>query len=703
MKLKWMRALAMALIFGTLGAVAVAMPQEAEAAPSSSGFDPGYIISDSQFYVKDAMSQDQIQAFLDSNIGTCLNSLCLNVLRVDTPTTTLAFGTCATYPGEANESAARIIYKVQQACSISAKVLLVTLQKEQGLVTSRSPSASILRKALGQGCPDTAACDSAFYGFFNQMYSGARQLTWYGNPQGSHTSIKVGQLNAVRFHPNAACGSSNVVVQNRATAALYYYTPYQPNAAALANMGGTGDACSSYGNRNFWVYYNNWFGSPTSGGNPIGNVESVRGAIGGVTVSGWALDPDAKKSIEVHVYVDGVGTSVVANASRPDVGAAYPTYGNDHGYSLTVPVTFSGTHSVCVYGINIFGGSNTLYGCSNVVAQGGSPIGGVEAKAGVEGGIALSGWAIDPDTIAPMGVHVYVDGVGAAYTADKLRTDVGAAYPGYGNNHGFSELIAATAGIRNVCVYGINTGSGVNADFGCSMVTVPGATGITERGRTPIGVLEAVSPVTGGINVAGWALDPDTAGSIAVHVYVDGVGVAYSANRARSDVGAAFPGYGNNHGFAETVVAAPGSRQVCVYAINTGPGAHPALGCSTVTVPGAATNPGAAGITERGRVPLGVLEAVAPVTGGINVAGWALDPDTAESIAVHVYVDGVGVAYQANRVRSDVGGAFPGYGDNHGFAETVAATAGTHQVCVYAINSGPGNNAALDCSAVTVL
>ena len=46
------------------------------------------------------------------------------------------------------------------------------------------------------------------------------------------------------------CGTSSVYIQNQATAGLYNYTPYQPNAAALANLYGTGDSCSAYGNRN---------------------------------------------------------------------------------------------------------------------------------------------------------------------------------------------------------------------------------------------------------------------------------------------------------------------------------------------------------------------------------------------------------------------------------------------------------------------
>jgi hypothetical protein len=52
-----------------------------------------------------------------------------------------------------------------------------------------------------------------------------------------------------------------VNIQTQATAGLYNYTPYQPNSAALANLSGTGDSCSAYGNRNFWRYFNDWFGS----------------------------------------------------------------------------------------------------------------------------------------------------------------------------------------------------------------------------------------------------------------------------------------------------------------------------------------------------------------------------------------------------------------------------------------------------------
>jgi len=138
-------------------------------------------------------------------------------------------------------------------------VILVTLQKEEGLVSgssARSPGDFALTHAMGMACPDTAPCDSAFAGLATQIYSGSKQLKTYKAAQFARQP----GVQYIAWSPNASCGGTNVNVRDYATAALYNYTPYQPNAAALANLGGTGDGCSSYGNRNFWVYYNTWFG-----------------------------------------------------------------------------------------------------------------------------------------------------------------------------------------------------------------------------------------------------------------------------------------------------------------------------------------------------------------------------------------------------------------------------------------------------------
>ena len=54
------------------------------------------------------------------------------------------------------------------------------------------------------------------------------QFKRYGNPAGTSpffTWIPVGGTANIQYSPNAACGTKPVLIQNSATAALYYYTP----------------------------------------------------------------------------------------------------------------------------------------------------------------------------------------------------------------------------------------------------------------------------------------------------------------------------------------------------------------------------------------------------------------------------------------------------------------------------------------------
>jgi hypothetical protein len=672
--------------------VPAATATQRAAALNGADFDPGRIISDENFYNGSAMSEAEIQRFLENLVGSCQNSNCLAVHRTDTPTRTWSFGTCSTYVGGAGESAARIIFKVQQACSLSAKVILVTLQKEQGLLTNPAPSDGVMRKAMGYGCPDTSACDSTYYGFFNQVFAAGRQLTWYGNPAGSFTSIRVGQVNAIQYHPDAGCGTKNVLVQNRATAALYYYTPYTPNAAALANLGGTGDGCSAYGNRNFWVFYNTWFGPTNGNTNPFGNVELVEAQPGRFRVVGWAIDSDTSAPIDVHVYVGASGTAATADLQRSDVGAVHPTAGPAHGFDVTVPAIGSGDVAVCVYAINSGPGANVLLSCTTVASLSGSPVGALTGATGTSGAVSVSGWAIDPDTTAPIGVHVYVDTMGVASTASTASDAIDPRYIAYGRDHGFTVSIPAAQGTHQVCAYAINTGPGGNIQLGCRTITVSVAT-ISEQGRAPVGALEQVIGGATGITATGWAIDPDTSSPIPVHIYVDAAGTAITANAARSDLPGLWAPYGTAHGFEVSLPASPGTRNVCAYAINTA-GPPALLGCKQVELTG--------GIADQRRAPIGNLEVIQGSSGTVSVSGWALDPDTVAPIAVHVYVGSAGAAITADGERADVAAVYPAYGSRHGFAWSGSAAPGTHTVCAYAINNGLGGNVLLRCGTVTV-
>ena len=260
--------LALASVFTTNGVGAVAGSQ----------FNPGRIIDDVVFFSSNTMSANDIQNFLNSKVPVCdtwhssgdpANQppfTCLKDYRQDTPSRAAESGLCNTYNG-GNKSSAQIIYDVAQSCGINPQVLLVLLQKEQLLITDTWPWNIQYQSATGYGCPDTAACDAEYYGFFNQVYNAARQFRVYAkNPSGY--GHRMGRVNNILFNPSSSCGSSPVYIQNQATAGLYNYTPYQPNAAALNNLYGTGDSCSAYGNRNFWRMFNDWFGASVIGSAP---------------------------------------------------------------------------------------------------------------------------------------------------------------------------------------------------------------------------------------------------------------------------------------------------------------------------------------------------------------------------------------------------------------------------------------------------
>ena len=105
--------------------------------------------------------------------------------------------------------------------------------------------------------------------------------------------------------------------------------------------------------------------------NPFGNLDWVKQVSQGppaqLEIGGWAIDPNTSAAIDVHVYVNGMGAAIfTANASRPDVGAAYPGYnGTDNGFTRVISVGY-GSNTVCAYGINVGPGANALLGCKTI-------------------------------------------------------------------------------------------------------------------------------------------------------------------------------------------------------------------------------------------------------------------------------------------------------------------------------------------------
>jgi len=315
------------------------------------------------------MNAGDIQDFLDHQVPKCRlapaakvgDFTCLRYYRTDIPAMAAQDGRCAAIDATTDVRASKMIEIIARACNINPRVILVTLQKEQGLVTSTNPfwpdsknpsQPSSTRPldyryqiSMGFNCPDTGPCST--FGFFYQVYKAASQFHWYSNPAGSFTYLKVGRNVTINYQVAqvSGCGSKTFLLKSQATAALYYYTPYTPNQAALDNLYGSGDKCSAYGNRNFWRYYWDWFGSPIGGGFLLQSATSdtyliVPNSVGGFSkyditdpALATALGPLGPVGTVSQQYLDsfpdaGTMQRIVKSATNQyyfvDNGAKYP-------------------------------------------------------------------------------------------------------------------------------------------------------------------------------------------------------------------------------------------------------------------------------------------------------------------------------------------------------------------------------------------
>ena len=298
------------LILGLLVFVSVVSPQflivsQAQAIDTS-GFDAGRVIDDAVFYDPGGMgSVGDIQAFLNAHVPACDTGgtqpsgygnltraqyaqqvlgwpgppyVCLNNYHENPSTGETSFekGGGAFAGGI---SAAQIIYNAAQEYRINPKVLLITLRKESlNLFNDSWPMKSQYRYAMGYACPDSgpnysAACVESKSGFYNQVTLAAWQLRRYYDVPSSLNYIP-GQWNTIAYNPEPSCGTKEVYIQNYATASLYTYTPYTPNDAALNAYPGTAH-CGAYGMRNFYFYWQEWFGSTLVNGNFLRSVNDA--------------------------------------------------------------------------------------------------------------------------------------------------------------------------------------------------------------------------------------------------------------------------------------------------------------------------------------------------------------------------------------------------------------------------------------------
>ncbi|HEX4774495.1 MAG TPA: hypothetical protein VH234_03180 [Candidatus Saccharimonadales bacterium] len=305
-----MKKLLRILILSIVGAVLLNLPGYKVSAAT---FNPNDVIDDGIFDNAGSMSALQINNFLNNFSGSCISPNS-GFQAIDpnsySPSGGFGYGNFTT--------AGQVIYDAANAYGLNPQVLLVTLQKEQSLVTGGSGICNASNQnqyaaAAGYGCPDsgtkysysnvnlyerngvmvttagsTCVNSASKAGFSQQVIRAAwlfkfgeqrsqGNINWevvkgnwnnsddpqtcYGGPMTQGT-FKICPGGPSTFYDGyTTIDGTSVHMDNGATAALYWYTPHLS------------------GNQSFDTVFDQWFGS-TSYPEPLGSLLAVDNQTG---------------------------------------------------------------------------------------------------------------------------------------------------------------------------------------------------------------------------------------------------------------------------------------------------------------------------------------------------------------------------------------------------------------------------------------
>lgn len=196
-------------------------------------FNPNNIISDEEMLNYRGLSRDEIQKFLENH-----NSYLATYYTISSYGQT-KLASDIIYDASVNNydcdgavlsdspTEEERIAKCQKIGTVNPKFLLVLLQKEQSLIDETAPTQKQLDWATGYGCPDNAyGCNPYYKGFGKQVNSASLQFLAYVNEQ-EHYSYRFGQTYTfTNPYGTISTATMEVTPQNKATAALYNYTPH---------------------------------------------------------------------------------------------------------------------------------------------------------------------------------------------------------------------------------------------------------------------------------------------------------------------------------------------------------------------------------------------------------------------------------------------------------------------------------------------
>jgi len=212
-----------------IGLIPLSLAAQGEIDPN---FNPNRILEDNDILNYSAMSLPDIQTFLRNKGSYLANYTTLNTHGdLKTAAEIIYDATNNNYDCEGvtlsdTPTEAEKKLKCRQIKTINPKFLLVLLQKEASLIENANPTNSRLDWATGYGCPDSWVCNPYYKGFGKQVNSAALQFLAYMN-EPEHYTYKAGQSYAFT-NPYGTISREPIVVTpaNKATAALYNYTPH---------------------------------------------------------------------------------------------------------------------------------------------------------------------------------------------------------------------------------------------------------------------------------------------------------------------------------------------------------------------------------------------------------------------------------------------------------------------------------------------
>jgi hypothetical protein len=249
----------------------------------------------------------------------------------------------ATY-AEGGRTAAQWIVQESKAKQISPVYMVARIETESSLI--RSGTLAKLRQATGCACPDGVPCDPAFAAFGLQIRCAAELMRGYLTDLAAKNATITGWgvgVGKTTFDP---CW---VVPQNRATAALYTYTPWVGHWAAQCGT-------SQWGGSSLVAvlvrYFKQQLPPSTTGSCPLGN---------GLYCGGNGITGDATK---LYRCTDGALAVVETCAA----GCFAKPAGEADACVDTTQTCRYGDGLYCG-GNGILGNANTLYSCANGIVS----------------------------------------------------------------------------------------------------------------------------------------------------------------------------------------------------------------------------------------------------------------------------------------------------------------------------------------------